>query len=390
MAPSFGRAIRSLWGLKEDATFLNHGSFGACPFEVLAAQERLRREMESQPDLFFRERIIPREKDTELRAVAAALGAFVHAKGDNIAVTESASAGTQAVLRSVKLKPGDRILVTHHGYNAVRLMVEARCAETGATPLVVHIPVPTTAAEVVTRITAALTPDVKLAIIDHITSPTALVLPVERIIPALRKNGTRVLIDGAHSIGQIPLDITALQPDWYVTNAHKWLFAPKGSAFLYAAPDVAPLTQPHIVSHFVEMGFPKSFDYMGTRDNTAWLAIPAAIKFFQGLGPDAVWAYQRTLIAACRDAMRGLGAESTGPVEMFAAMGCFMLPQRRAAEVDDRFILMRDLWDHDRIQTAANVLDGKLLLRISAQVYNDANDIKRLVTALDRLGWPGR
>ncbi len=390
MAPSFGRTIRKLWGLKEDATFLNHGSFGACPFDVLNAQERLRREMESHPDAFFRERIIPREKDTELRAVAAHIGAIVNAKSDTIAITESASAGTQAVLRSVNLKPGDRILATSHGYNAVRLMVEAKCAETGATPLVVHIPIPTSADDVVSRITAALTPDVKLAIIDHITSPTALLLPIERIIPALRKNGTRVLIDGAHTIGQIPLDLTAVQPDWYVSNAHKWLFAPKGTAFLYAAPDVAPLTQPHVVSHFIEMGFPKSFDYMGTRDNTAWLAIPAAIKFFQDLGPDAVWAYQRKLIAACSEAMIAIGAEGVSGLDMCAAMRTFVLPQQRAAVVDDRFVVMQELWNRERIQIAANTLDGKLLLRVSAQVYNDEEDMRRLAMAIDQLGWPGR
>lgn len=333
---------------------------------------------------------MPREKDTELRAVAAALGALVNAKPDNIAITESASAGTQAVLRSVKLKPGDRILATSHGYNAVRLMVEAKCAETGATPLVVHIPIPSNADDMVTRITAALTPDVKLAILDHITSPTALVLPLENIIPALRKNGTRVLIDGAHTIGQIPLDLTALQPDWYVSNAHKWLFAPKGTAFLYAAPDVAPLTQPHVVSHFIEMGFPKSFDFMGTRDNTAWLAIPAAIKFFQHLEPDAVWAYQRKLIAACSEAMTAIGAEGASALDMCAAMRTFILPQQRAAQVDDRFVVMQELWDRERIQIAANTLDGKLLLRVSAQIYNDEEDMRRLAAALDRIGWPGR
>jgi isopenicillin-N epimerase len=390
VAVSFGRTIRHLWGLRDDAVFLNHGSFGACPTEVLNVQDRIRREMESQPDIFFRERIMPQETETDLRAVAAALGAFVNATGDNIALTESASAGTQAALRSAKLKPGDRILVTSHGYNAVRLMVEARCAETGASPLIVHIPIPTTADDVTARITAALTPDVKLAIIDHITSPTALILPIEKIIPVLRQNGTRVLIDGAHTIGQIPVDLAALQPDWYVSNAHKWLFAPKGTAFLYAAPDVAPLTQPHIVSHFIAMGFPKSFDYMGTRDNTAWLALPAALKFFQDLGANAVWAYQRRLIAACSDAMNRIGVGGASALDMCASMRTFILPQRRVAQVEDRFTLMQDLWNRDRIQIAVNVLDDKLLLRVSAQIYNDEDDIRRVVTTLDRHGWPGR
>lgn len=390
MTLEFGHPLRKLWGLAEGATFLNHGSFGACPHEVLAVQDQLRREMESQPDAFFRERIMPRDGETPLRAVAGALGAFVHAKAENIAITESASAGTQAVLRSVKLGPGDQILVTSHGYNAVRLMVEAKCAESGAEPLTVHIPVPTTADDVVNRITAALTPAVKLAIIDHITSPTALVLPLARIIPALRANGTQVFIDGAHTIGQIPLDLTALGADWYVSNAHKWLYAPKGSAFLYAAPDVAAMVQPNVVSHYIGMGFPKSFDFAGTRDNTAWLAIPAALKFFQGLGPDAIWAYERKLVASLSTRMEALGALPVGPLEMCAAMRSFILPTRAPVQPGDHLGMMQKLWSKYRIQIAGGVLDGKLLLRISTQAYVSEDDLERMVEALDATGWPGR
>lgn len=389
-APAFGRSIRSLWCLADDAIFLNHGSYGACPIDVQNAQEALRREMETQPDVFFRERIAPRDHETPLRAVAAQLGAFVNAPGDNIALVENATAGTQAILRSLRLGPGDRILLTNHGYNAVRLMVEAACAASGATPLVVDIPIPATADEVVNRITAALTPAVKLAIIDHITSPTALVFPLARIIPALRKNRTRIFIDGAHAIGQIPLDISALQPDWYVSNTHKWLYAPKGSAFLYASPEVAALTQPNVVSHFIAMGFPKSFDYTGTRDNTGWLAIPAALKFFRDVGPEKIWAYERELLAACSAAMKSLGAEPAGPMDMCAAMRTFILPQGRAAQAQDGVHVMQDLWRKHRIQTAANVVAGKLLLRVSAQVYVDHADIARLRETLDRDGWPGR
>jgi isopenicillin-N epimerase len=390
MTVEFGRPLRRLWGLADDVTFLNHGSFGACPHIVLAAQDTLRREMEHQPDVFFRERIMPRDLETPLRAVAGVLGAFVNAPAQSIALTENASAGTQAVLRSVTLKPGDKIMVTSHGYNAVRLMVDARCAETGATPLIVDIPIPTTADAVVGQIAAALTPDVKLAIIDHITSPTALVLPLARIIPLLRENGTQVFIDGAHSVGQMPLDITALNPDWYVSNAHKWLYAPKGSAFLYAAPHVAAITRPNVVSHFIDMGFPKSFDYTGTRDNTAWLAIPAALEFFRDLDPGAVWEYETRLLEALSTRMAALNAIPVGPAEMCAAMRAFILPTRRLAEAGDNLNLMQALWAKHRIQIAAGVLEGKLLLRVSAQAYVSEDDIARLTETLARDGWPGR
>lgn len=390
MTPAFGRPIRALWGLAEDATLLNHGSFGACPLEVLKAQDALRREMEYQPDVFFREKISPRPGETALRDAAHKLAAFVNAAGDNMAFVENASVGIQAVLRSLAFSPGDRILVTNHTYNAMRLMVDARCAETGAAPLVVQIPLPANSQEILSRLRDALSPNVKLAIVDHITSPTALIFPLEEIIALLRRNGTRVLVDGAHAVGQIPLDVPKLGVDWYVSNAHKWLFAPKGSAFLYASPAAARETQPTLISHFVHLGFPWSFDYIGTRDNTAWLATPAALEFFRGLGPDAVWAYQKRLIATCSELMFSIGAEPAGPAPMSAAMRAFILPQRQPAAEDDGPALMRRLWTEERIQIAANTFDGKLVIRISAQVYVTEDDMRHVAATLDRIGWPAR
>ena len=138
------------------------------------------------------------------------------------------------------------------------------------------------------------------------------------------------------------------------------------------------------------MGFPRSFDYTGTRDNTSWLAIPSALKFFRDLGPEAAWTYERALIAACSTQIEALGANPAGPIGMCAAMRSFVLPQHRPAQPDDRITLMQDLWDRERIQVAANVLEEKLLLRVSAQVYVDEDDMLRLASALHRIGWPGR
>ena len=388
--PPFGRAIRPLWELEEGAAFLNHGSFGACPKPVLAEQERIRRAMEADPDAFFRERIVPREEETELRAAAKHLGAFVNASRGDLAFVENATAGVQAVLRSVAFGAGDRILVTDHTYNAVRLMVQAHCEETGAEPRVVHIPVPTTAEEIVSRFAAAFDPSVKLAIVDHIASPTAIVMPLERIVALAREAGALVLVDGAHGVGQVSLDLAALDCDWYVSNAHKWLFAPKGSAFLYASDAVAPMTRPNVVSHFIAMGFPRSFDFTGTRDNSAWLATPAAVRFFEDLDPAAAWAYQRGLVAAASDALAPLGACAVAPLETCAAMRSFVLPQDRAATEDDALALMRTLWREERIRAQAVKLGDLLLYRFSAQVYVDEDDVRRLAAALARHGWPGR
>jgi isopenicillin-N epimerase len=388
--PAFGRALRPLWHLAPDAVFLNHGSFGACPREVLAEQHRLRLEMEAQPDRFFRERIVPDREGTPLRHAIARLAAFVGAEPNHLALMENATAGVQAVVRSIAFGAGDEILVTDHTYNAVRLIVEARCAETGAHARVVRLPLPARADAIVAAFRDAMTPRVRLAIVDHITSPTALALPVERLIAELRRWDARVLLDGAHAVGHVPLDLGALGADWYVSNAHKWLFAPKGTAFLHASPEVAAMTRPLVVSHYVAAGFPRAFDWAGTRDYTAWLAIPAALRFFASLDPVHAREYRAGLIRHATQRLAAIGARPVGNEELACDMRSFVLPQSRAATQVDADELVRGLWERHRVQSMAVAFGEALLLRVSAQVYVDAGDVDALASALDHDGWPAR
>ena len=390
MGVEFGRSARGLWSLREDAFFLNHGSYGACPLVVQREQDRIRGEMEFQPDEFIYANITPKEVPTPLRAIAGQLGDFVGVAGDQVALVENATVGVQSVLNSCALSPGDEILMTDHQYNAVRLAVEARCREAGAIPRVAHIPLPATADEVRTLIREATNPRVKLAIIDHITSPSALTFPIADIIADLHERGVRVLVDGAHAIGQIPLSVAELDPDWYVTNMHKWLFAPKGSAMLYASDRTKAMTQPPIVGHFIEMGFPRSFDYLGTRDYSGWLALPAAIRFFEELGRERLWRHNARLVAEASEQLIGLGAQPTGPLDMCAAMRAFVLPQVREARAEDAMNLKRSLWEEGRIQVNSAVLAGSLIIRISAQAYVDETELLALSAQLERRGWPGR
>ena len=387
---SFGRALRPRFALEAGAVFLNHGSFGACPRDVLAEQDRLRAAMESQPDLFIRERVMPTRARTELRAAAGALAAFVGTAPERVALVENATVGVQAVLRGLAFAPGDEILITDHTYNAVRLIVEERCRETGAQVRVVALPWPATAEAIVERFAAATTPRLRLAVLDHITSPTALALPLARIVQAVRRHGARVLVDGAHAVGHVPLDLDTLGVDWYVSNAHKWLYAPRGTAFLYAAPGVAPLTPPPVTSHFIGLGFPQSFDYVATRDYTAWLSLPAALRFHAELDAPAAARYRETLIAFTTARFGALGLEPVAGDELACAMRSFVLPQDRPATQDDVEALVKSLWDRHRIQSMAVAFAGRLLLRVSAQVYVGEEDIDALAAALARDGWPGR
>ncbi len=384
-----GRPARALWSLTENASLLNHGSFGAVPRVVQLEQQRLRAQMEAHPDEFMA-RIEPAGTVRAPRAVAAAVAQLVGTRGESLALVENASSGVQAVLNSLPLGQGDCILITDHQYNAVRLAVEARCRETGATPKLVRLPLPLTDDEIIERVLDAAGPQVRLALLDHITSTTALRFPIERIAPELRRRGIPVFIDGAHAVGQIELDLDALAVDWYVSNLHKWAYAPRGSAFLHAAHGAASLTRPLVVSHFIDMGFPHSFDYTGTRDYTAWLTVPRALQFLDELGMARLHAHQAELVRAGSLALLGIGAEAIAPASAGLAMRALRLPQSRPATDADAVTVNRELWQRERIQIRCARHGPDLLLRFSAQAYVAAEELTALAAALDRLGWPAR
>jgi isopenicillin-N epimerase len=386
----FGRQLRSLWHLEPDATFLNHGSFGACPKEVLAAQSAIREGMERQPDVFFRRIASPRVANSHVRQAADRLGRFVGTTGERIAFVANATEAVNTVLRAAALEGGDEILVLDCVYNAVRLAAEDVCRKTAARIVKVALPIPLTANDVVERIADAAGPRTRLAIIDHISSPTATLFPVAEITRALKAKGVRVMIDGAHAVGQLALDLPVIGADWYTANAHKWLYAPKGSAFLYANAEVAPRTLPLAVSHWHDLGFPTAFDYVGTRDVTPFLSVPAALDFIEKFGAVNIQRHLLQLSREGAEAVRPLDITPVAPDAMFAAMRAYILPQRRPAEADDALAVMNSLWDKHRIQVASNAYQGKLLLRLSAQVYVERADYERLVQVLEREGWPER
>ena len=175
-----------------------------------------------------------------------------------------------------------------------------------------------------------------------------------------------------------------------MSNAHKWLFTPRGTAFVHASPAVASITQPATVSHFVEMGFPRSFDWVGTRDYTAWLSVPAAIEFHGGFDADAVASHRARLLEAFSERMQALGARPAGATSLCAAMRSFVMPRRGAVTREDAKALVRELWERSRIQAMATTFGDELIVRASAQVYVDEAEMRRLGDVLERDGWPGR
>ena len=216
--------MRELWPLERGVIFLNHGSFGACPAEVLRQQAALRDEMEAEPVRF-----LSRELDDRLADARQALAAFVGADADDLAFVANATGGVNAVLRSLRFSPGEELLTTDHAYNACRNAFDFAAGRAGARVVVATIPFPLASPEeVVEAVLARVTPRTRLALLDHVTSPTGLVLPLERLVAALSGRGVEVLVDGAHAPGMVPLDLGALGAAYYSGNCHKWLCAPKG------------------------------------------------------------------------------------------------------------------------------------------------------------------
>lgn len=366
--------MRRRFHLEPGTAFLNHGSFGATPRTVLAAAQRWRLRMEANPDRFLRY-----ERPGALRAAAGRLARFLHAKQQDVAFVENATSGVNAVLRSLKFRPGDEILATSHVYNAVRQTINEVCRRTGAKLVEARIELPVEDVDgLVSPVREKLNRRTKLVVLDHIASPTGLIFPVKRLAALARARGAKVLVDGAHAPGQIALDIPSLGVDWYSGNCHKWLFAPKGCGFLWARRGSQEGIHPPVISHGYGKGFTEEFDWTGTRDFSAWLAVPDGLDFFRSLGAKRVRAYCHAL--AARKAEEISGAWQTpcdGPPELHGAMMAIRLP--RHLQRRDPVQLMAEWGRRHRVVVPAMAIDGVLWARISAQVYNAPGDYQRLL-----------
>ncbi|HXW25984.1 MAG TPA: aminotransferase class V-fold PLP-dependent enzyme [Xanthobacteraceae bacterium] len=372
---------RDEWLLDPEVAFLNHGSFGATPRAVLAEQERWRARMERHPTHFMSEKLPP-----ALRAAAARLAAFVGSEADDLVFVENATAGCNTVLRSLRLAPGDEILVTDHGYAAVRKAAEYAAARAGARVVEAAVPFPLDdPAQIVAAVAGRLGPRTRIAIIDHVTSPTAVVCPVRELAALCRAAGTLVLIDGAHGPGMLSLDIPSLGADWYTGNCHKWLMAPKGSGFLWANPARQADTHPLVISHGFGNDFTAAFDWIGTRDPTAWLAVPAAIDFHERLGGPALRERNAALAREqASELARAWNTERGAPDALTGAMAAVRLPLREAGTGERAQELRTQLFADHRIEVLVAAFAGALWARISAHAYNRPADYARLAACFSR------
>jgi isopenicillin-N epimerase len=376
--------MREAWALDDSIHFLNHGSYGATPRVVLERQRALRDQLESEPVRFMARELEPLLDDSR-----RALATFVGARERELAFVTNATTGVNAVLRSLDFSSGDELLTTSHGYNACMNVLRFVAERTGAKQVVAEVPFPLSDPRVLSQaVLDRVTPRTKFVLLDQISSPTALVFPIDALVKELEGAGIPVLVDAAHAPGQIPLHLTKTGASFTTGNLHKWVCAPKGAAFLHVREDWQSRIRPPVISHGANSPrsdrsrFQLEFDWVGTADPTAVLCIPAALDFMGSLlsgGWPALMAKNHEDAVAARSTLvEGLGLEVPCPAELLGAMASVVVPHS-AEKLADRLL------QEFRIEVPIIPFAGKTLVRTSAQRHVRPGDVPALVDALRKL-----
>ena len=386
---------KEYWLLDREITFLNHGSFGACPIPVLEAQTCFREQLEKEPLRFFM-----REFEPLLDHARNELAAFVGAGADELAFVPNATTGINAVLRSLSFAPDDELLTTNQEYNACRNAIDFIASRTGAKVIVAEVPFPIESPEqVIEAIIKCVSSKTKLALLDHIVSQTGLIFPIKQLVSELANFGVDVLVDGAHAPGMVALNLEEIGAAFYTGNCHKWLCAPKGAGFLYVRRDKQDTIRPTTISHGAnsprtdKSRFQLEFDWMGTADPSPYLCVPVAINFMGSLldgGWPELMAKNHALALAGRQILlEKLGLPLPCPDEMVGSMAVVPLPDENSEAVAKGGIapLQEALWEIFKIEVPVIPWpdSSKRLVRISAQYYNSLSQYEYLAKALVEL-----
>ncbi len=384
--------IARAWQLDDQVTYLNHGSFGPSPMCVQEARAEWTRQLERQPMEFF-----VRRMDDELQQASTVLGDFIGADPRDLVFVDNATFGMNVVVNTVELQPGDEVLLTDHEYGAVMRIWREACRRVGAEFVVQSLPAPLTDAdEVVDRLFERVTDKTRLIVMSHLTSQTAVFLPVDEICRRARERGILTCIDGPHAIACTPLNLRRTDPDFYTASCHKWLSAPFGSGFLYVRRRHQQSVRPCVTSWGRSLeGRPKrwqdEFNWIGTRDPAGFLAIPTAIQFLQEFGLDAFRETTHALARYAREkitALTGLPAPCPDSPGWYGPMTSLPLLAQHDPDAKELFCdpLQRRLWAEFHIEAPVFDWHGSRRIRVSCHLYNTKSDVDRLVEALVAAG----
>ncbi|MFF1788188.1 aminotransferase class V-fold PLP-dependent enzyme [Kitasatospora sp. NPDC058243] len=369
-------AADGLFGISPDAAHLNHGSYGAVPVPVQRAQQRLRAEHELDPDGFFAD--LPARVGAARTRIAADLAV----DPDRLALVSNVTEAVAIALDTIPFAPGDRILVTDHGYGVVTRAAERRAAETGAEVVEVELPLDTPDEQAVREaVLAAVDERVTVAVLDQITSPTARLIAGPGLLADLRERGVTTVVDGAHAPGMLPAPADP-NADFWFGNLHKWAFAPRGTGVLAVRPEWVDRVRPLTFSWEHDRGFPWNVEWRGTCDYTGWLAAPAGFELLRELGPEAVAAHNAALAGYGQRVL----AERAGLSPLPATPGVWMRSVRLPAgcvEAEQDVKPLRDeVWQRLGTRIAIRPWAGGGVLRVSAQLYNRPREYERLADGL--------
>lgn len=381
----WGRSLRPLWAFDDDMVFFNQGAFGATLRELMETQDDWRRRMERQTARFFMG-----ELPGLVGEVTARVASFAGAAAERTVMIENASAGIMTALEACAFGPGDRIVTTDHVYGAVRRALAHVASRTGAEVVEVAVPTPVSGPEdFLVALDGAVDGQTRLVVVDHVASPTSLVLPVEQIAALCRARGARLLVDAAHAPGLVDLAVDRLGADFFVANCHKWLCAPKGSAFLVVGAAAAAELDVHplVISHAYGQGLGAEFAKTGTRDPSAWLTVPASIEAHERLGGAALRERNaRLAFEGGSYVADALGTALSGPEEMLAGMVSVRLPDGFGVSSWERGGQIREaLWQQDRIEAIVAPHSGSLWLRLCVFAYSEFDEFERVARAVRHL-----
>ncbi len=382
---------QEFWSLARQITFLNHGSFGACPQVVLAEQQRLRSQMELDPVRFFMQDFEPLLDDARHK-----LAQFVGASPEDLVFVPNATTGVNTILRSLHFHPGDEILTTDHTYNACQNALNVVGERENIQIVRAPVPFPLESPDqIIESVMQKVTPKTKLVLLDHATSQTGLIFPIEKLISQLTKLGIDTLIDGAQAPGMVSIDLSKIGATYYTGNCHKWLLSPKGAGFLYIRSDRQSQIRPIVISNGTnsprtdKSKFHLEFDWTGTDDRTAYLSVPTAINFIDSQlengWSELMQRNHQLAVTARKIIAETLGVALPCPDAMIGAMASIPLPHKRPNFPPEQ--LQSDLYDRYQIQVPIFYFwpTQQWIVRISAQLYNTEAQYEKLAQALQEL-----